>query len=114
MVQARVRTRTSLRATDFKSRDDGATYSYETIQASTYAPSGRQGIASAGLVSTRPATILAPSLDRRQLFARRGTLLRPMIRTFFSGERNSPRQIGISDRLLFVSDSSTRKQDSKP
>jgi hypothetical protein len=26
-----------------------------------YAPSGRQGIASAGLVSTRPATILAPS-----------------------------------------------------
>ena len=26
-----------------------------------YAPSGRQGIASAGVVSTRPATILAPS-----------------------------------------------------
>jgi hypothetical protein len=55
------RTRTSFRTTDFKSRDGGATYSYQTIQASIYAPSGRQGIASAGLVSTRPATILAPS-----------------------------------------------------
>jgi hypothetical protein len=45
-----------LGTTDFKSRDWAITYSYETIQASIYAPSGRQGIASAGLVSTRPAT----------------------------------------------------------
>jgi hypothetical protein len=36
--------------------------SYETIQASIYAPGGRQGINSAGLVSTHPATILGPSL----------------------------------------------------
>ncbi len=33
-------------------------------KASIFAPSGRQGIASAGFVSTRPATILAPSLVR--------------------------------------------------
>ena len=31
------------------------------IQASIYAPGGRQSIASAGFVSTRPATILAPT-----------------------------------------------------
>jgi hypothetical protein len=31
------------------------------MRASIYAPSGRQGIASAGLVSTRTVTILAPS-----------------------------------------------------
>jgi len=47
--------------TDFKSGDRGATWSYETIQASIYAPSGRQGIASAGFISTRTATILAPA-----------------------------------------------------
>ena len=50
-----------LHTTDFKSRDRAITYSYETIQASIYATSGRQGIASAGLVSTRTVTILARS-----------------------------------------------------
>jgi len=54
----RSRTRTSFRTTDFKSRDSGVTWSYQTIQASICAPSGRQGIASAGFVSTRRATIL--------------------------------------------------------
>ena len=54
------RTRTSFRTTDFKSRDWAITYLYETIQASIYALSSRQGIASAGFVSTHPATILAP------------------------------------------------------
>jgi hypothetical protein len=44
-----------------KSRAGALTYSYQTIQASIYAPSGRQGIASAGFVSTRTVTILAPS-----------------------------------------------------
>jgi hypothetical protein len=34
------------------------------LPASIYATSGRQGIASAGYVSTRPATILAPSVLR--------------------------------------------------
>ncbi len=47
-------------STDFKSRDNTVTYSYQTIQASIYAPSGRQGIVSAGPISTRRATILAP------------------------------------------------------
>jgi len=50
-----------LHTTDFQSRDRAITYSYETIQASIYATSGRQGIASAGLVSTRTVTILARS-----------------------------------------------------
>jgi hypothetical protein len=55
------RTRTSLRTTDFKSDESAITKSYEKIRTSIYAPSGRQGIASSGYVSTRPATILAPS-----------------------------------------------------
>ncbi len=58
------RTHTPLRTTDFKSRETDITKSYQTIQASIYAPSGRQGIASAGFVSTRAATILAPSSFR--------------------------------------------------
>jgi methylphosphotriester-DNA--protein-cysteine methyltransferase len=49
-------------ATDFKSHEGGITWSYETIQASIYAPSGRQGIASAGYISTCPATIFIPCL----------------------------------------------------
>ena len=47
----------------------------KTIQASIFAPGGRQGIASAGLVSTRTATILAPSFIRildGTLFAHNG------------------------------------------
>ncbi len=50
----------SLRTTDFKSHEIGVTWSYETIRTNIYGPSGRQGIASAGFVSTRTATILAP------------------------------------------------------
>ncbi len=38
------------------------------MQGSIYAPSGRQGIASAGLVSTRTVTILAPSFFRFATF----------------------------------------------
>ena len=56
------RTRTRLPSTDFKSVGIGITGTYQTIRTSIYGPSGRQGIASSGYVSTRPATILAPSL----------------------------------------------------
>jgi hypothetical protein len=55
------RTRTSLRTTDFKPAGDGITWSYQTIRTSIYRPSGRQSIALSGFVSTRRATILAPS-----------------------------------------------------
>src|SRR5713226_678226 len=47
------RTRTTLRSTDFKSVGDGTTWSYQTIRISISRPSGRQGIASYGFVSTR-------------------------------------------------------------
>ncbi len=56
------RTLTTLRSTNFKSVGGGITWSYQTIRTSIYGPSGRQGIASSGYVSTRPATILAPSI----------------------------------------------------
>jgi hypothetical protein len=41
-------------AMDFKFRDRALTWSSETVQASIYASNGRQGIASAGLVSHVP------------------------------------------------------------
>ena len=52
-------------ATDFKSFEIGITKSYETIRTSIYGPCSRQGIASSGYVSTRRATILAPSFIPR-------------------------------------------------
>ena len=61
LVQLGLDQRDYIAAPDFKSRDWAITESYETIQVSIYAPSGRQGMVSAGFVSTRPATILAPS-----------------------------------------------------
>lgn len=53
----------SVLTADFKSRDGAITQSHETLRTSNYAPGGLQGIALAGLVPTRPATILAPSLS---------------------------------------------------
>ena len=53
-------------ATSFKDDGDGITWSFQTIRASIHRPSGCQGIASPGFVSTRPATILAPSLARAE------------------------------------------------
>src|SRR6266498_4508260 len=53
------------RSTDFKSREDGPTYSYLVIQANKHGPGGCRSIVLAGLVSTGTATILAPSSPPR-------------------------------------------------
>jgi len=57
-----------LLATGFKSCESAITYSYQTIQASIYWPSGRQGIASAGLLSTRRAPIFAAAQQNPYAF----------------------------------------------
>lgn len=44
-------------------------WSYETVRTRIYGPSSRQGIASTGFISTRPATTLAPSLHSNRLSA---------------------------------------------
>src|SRR6266851_8515490 len=47
-------------ARDLKNAGGAITYPDETICANIYAPSGRQRITLAGLISTRTATMLAP------------------------------------------------------